>query len=206
MNHLAHALLADDSPECVLGALAADFIRPPVVPGLPASVQRGVFQHRHVDGFTDRHPIVQRSIGRVSKRWGWFSGIVIDVYYDHLLGLTWERYCPVPLDRFVERVAVSVRETIGHLPEPNREDVMRFADPARLASYAVPDLSGIEEAFRRISAVIAVRMPTRAVRLEESVPGLRELHPELAEDFAAFFPELQQFATAWLRDHPLPVT
>ena len=203
MNHLAHALLADESPECVLGALAADFIRPPVVPLLPAAVQRGVFQHRHVDGFTDRHPVVQRSIGRISKNWGWFSGIIIDVYYDHLLGLAWAEYAPEPLGPFVERVAGFVRATITHLPEPHRPDVMRFANPERLASYAVPDLSGIERAFGRISDVIAERMPSRAVRLERAVPELRGLHPELASDFAEFFPDLRRFAADWLRSHPL---
>lgn len=187
----------------MLGALAADFIRQPVVPLLPAGVQRGVFQHRHVDGYTDRHPIVHRSISRISKNWGWFSGIIIDVYYDHLLGLAWNEYTHEPLGPFVERVAEFVRATIVHLPVEHRPDVMRFANPERLASYAVPDLSGIELAFGRISDVIAHRMPSRAVRLELAVPELRASHPELVSDFAEFFPDLRRFAADWLRDHPL---
>lgn len=202
MNHLAHALLADESPECVLGALAADFVRQPVVVRLPAAVRRGVYQHRHVDGFTDRHAVVQRSIGRVSKNWGWFSGILIDVYYDHLLGLAWAEYADEPLGPFVERVARSVRATIAHIPEEHRADVLRFGTPDRLASYAIPDASGIAAALARVSDVIAVRMPARAVRLETALPELRAAHAALAADFAEFFPDLRRFAATWLRDNP----
>ena len=84
VNLLAHALLAGDSEESILGNLIADFVRPAEVERLSAAVRTGVTMHRHIDAFTDRHSVVQRSIARIGRDWGWFSGILIDVYYDHV--------------------------------------------------------------------------------------------------------------------------
>ena len=73
-----------------------------------------------MDAFTDRHPVVQRSIARIGPTWGWFSGILIDVYYDHLLALDWDRYSDVPLRAFVDRAHGVIRDHAEFMPEPAR--------------------------------------------------------------------------------------
>jgi len=117
MNFLAHALLAEPTPESRLGNVLADCLRQPDLATLPAGVVAGVKQHRAVDAFTDRHPLVHRAIGRISERWGWFTGIILDVYFDHLLAVRWDRYCPVPLGQFVFEVGTDLRATAGCLPD-----------------------------------------------------------------------------------------
>ena len=85
MNFLAHLHLSDGTPGSMLGGILADFVKGPDVAALPPDILAGVRLHRHIDAFTDRHAVVQRSIHRVSAKLGWFAGIVIDIYYDHVL-------------------------------------------------------------------------------------------------------------------------
>ena len=195
MNLLAHALLADGSDESILGNLVADFVRPADVERLPPGVRTGVLLHRHVDAFTDRHPVVQRSIARIGRDWGWFSGILIDVYYDHVLAAGWPEFEPTPLRTFVDHVHGVLIANEGQLPEPARGYVGRMVQADRLMSYA--DEAGIERALTGLSLRIAERMPRSGVRLEAAMPALRAAHADLAADFREFFPQVRAFAAGW---------
>ncbi|MFO0851190.1 MAG: ACP phosphodiesterase [Gemmataceae bacterium] len=189
MNLLAHALLAGEDPDAVVGNLIADFIRPADLDSLPPGVRRGVLLHRHIDGFTDRHPVVQRSIARIGGRWGWFSGILIDVYYDHILAAGWDRFHDQPLRAFVDGVHEVLTAQLADVPADAGQILRGFVAADRLASYASAD--GITDALARLSDRIAARLPKRAVRLEEAVPDLLGSHQELAEDFETFFPAVR---------------
>lgn len=191
MNYLAHLYLAGPTPESLLGNLIADSVRGSEVAALPPAVQAGVRQHRQVDSFTDRHPRVQRSIGRISKTWGWFSGILIDVYYDHILATDWDRYSAEPLREFVGRIHRSLAGLAEAVTGEARRLVDRLIETDRLYSYTSPE--GIADALFRLSGRIRERMPRHAVRLEAAMPDLRVNHAELAADFHEFFPQLVAF-------------
>ncbi len=194
MNFLAHLHLADGAPGDMTGGVAADFVRNPDLHRLPPDVLRGVMLHRLIDGFTDRHPVTLRSISRVSRTMGWFGGIVIDIYYDHILARDWPRYSSEPLSAFAAR-CYTVLEA-GHaalpIPEPARDFMRRFIDEDRLNQYAT--LAGIEDTLARVSRVIAERIPHRAIPLTDAMPILVARDAELAADFHAFYPELMAFA------------
>jgi acyl carrier protein phosphodiesterase len=188
MNYLAHLYLADGTDESLIGNLMADFVKGNAHLALPAGVRRGIRLHRRVDAFTDTHPVVQRSIARISPRWGWFSGIILDVYFDHLLTLDWGRYSAVPLRDFVDGVYAVLRRHLDLLPEPMREVVARMVSEDRLTSYA--RLDGIAQALARISDRLRKRSSRPDIRLEEAMPDLAEHHEALRADFRDFFPEL----------------
>ena len=196
MNHLAHLLLAEPSPESRLGNLAADYIAPRELDALPPLVQRGVRQHRQVDAFTDRHPVVFRSLARLDPKWGWYKGILMDVYYDHVLATNWAAYCPVPLPQFAFEVNTDLLSVAHHLPESAAGSIRRIAGSNRLMTYL--DLSGVEAALFRITCILRERIPERAVNLLEAVPDLTAVHAELVADFAEFFPELRRFSDGWV--------
>lgn len=188
MNYLAHALLAEPTPESRLGNVLADCLRQPDLANLPPAVVDGVKQHRAVDAFTDRHPVVNRAISRLSERWGWFTGIILDVYFDHLLALSWDRYSPVPLNQFVFELATDLRATAACLPDGAAEVARWLAGSGVLATYA--ELDGIEAALARVTLILRRRIPQRPVDLTDAMPDLRTYHPALVEDFAEFFPQL----------------
>jgi acyl carrier protein phosphodiesterase len=192
VNFLAHLHLADGDAGDMAGGVAADFVRNPELPFLEPDILRGVMLHRLIDGFTDRHPITHRSISRVSRLMGWFGGIVIDIYYDHILAREWVRYSPEPLPEFAARSYRVLEERLPFLPGDARDFIRRFVDEDRLNCYATRD--GIADTLERVSHVIAKRIPNRPIWLPDAMPLLIERDAELAADFHAFYPELIAFA------------
>ncbi|HUR55655.1 MAG TPA: ACP phosphodiesterase [Gemmataceae bacterium] len=195
MNFLAHLHLSDGTPGSMLGGILADFVKGPDVAALPPDVIAGVMLHRHIDAFTDRHPVVQRSVSRVSAKLGWFAGIVIDVYYDHILAREWERYCAEPLRSFADRVYGVLEDRFALVPPEASVFVRRFIDTDRLLQYATP--AGIADTLLRLSGRIMERMPKRVVRLQDSMPDLIAADADLAADFHAFYPELIASSDEW---------
>lgn len=194
MNFLAHLHLAAPGRGLMLGGVLADLLKPAEIAALPADVREGVRLHRLIDGFTDNHAVVQRSIRRVSAGLGWFSGIVVDVYYDHLLARTWADYAAEPLRDFADGCYALFRDAAPGLPDEGQRFAHHFAADDRLVRYGT--VEGIAETLDRVSARIAARMPTRAVRLRDAMPALLAADAELAADFRVFYPELVAFAAA----------
>ncbi len=192
LNFLAHLHLADPDPGLMLGGIVADFARNPEIALLPTDVQQGVRLHRLIDGFTDRHAVVHRSISRVSARLGWFAGIVIDVYYDHLLARDWARFSAEPLPAFAARSYRVLEEAFSSTPADAQWFIRRFIDGDYLVGYST--IEGIALTLARLSDRIAERMPKRAIWLPDSLPDLAAADAELARDFQAFYPELIAFA------------
>ena len=203
MNFLAHLHLADPEPGLLLGGIVADFARNPEIALLPADVQLGVRLHRLIDGYTDRHPVVHRSIGRVSRRLGWFAGIVIDVYYDHILARDWLRFTTEPLPTFAGRSYRVLEDAYADVPPGAQEFIRRFIDNNYIVGYST--IEGITRAFARLSEIIADRMPKRAIWLPDSLPDLAAADAELAADFHAFYPELMAFAAESRRSFATPL-
>ena len=192
MNFLAHLHLADGDAGDMAGGVAADFVRNPQLHLLTPDVLRGVMLHRHIDGFTDRHPVTLRSISRIAKEFGWFSGIIIDIFYDHILARDWPRYSSEPLAAFAARSYRVLEDHLTNLPEDARDFMRKFVDEDRLNRYAT--LDGIEDTLARVSKVIAKRIPNRAMWLPDAMPLLVAKDADLAADFHAFYPELMAFA------------
>jgi acyl carrier protein phosphodiesterase len=194
MNYLAHLYLAEPTPASLVGNLVADFVKGRYLDHLDPGVASGVRLHRQVDSFTDRHPVVQRSIGRISSNWGWFSGILIDVYYDHILATTWMEWTDEPLRAFVDRIHRCLSENAGLAPAEGQVMIHKLIETDRLFSYVTAD--GIHEALYRLSRRIRERIPGRIVQLELAMPELKAKYGELVEDFRIFFPELVRHAQA----------
>ena len=93
MNFLAHFLLSGDDDELRLGNLLGDVVKGRVErydhPGAPSGCATGIRLHRTIDSFSDAHPVVRRSKQRIAARYGRLSGVIVDVYYDHVLAREW---------------------------------------------------------------------------------------------------------------------
>lgn len=197
MNFLAHLYLADPTPESMLGNLLPDFVRcRGAIPGemaWPAEVLRGIARHRRVDAFTDSHPLFHRSKARLFEAHGRYSGILVDVLYDHALATHWARYHDEPLRAFAERVYAGLeslpRDAAGEADEALR--FMRRQD--WLTAYATTD--GIALTLRRMSRRFSQRFG-REVALEAAVETFAECREGFEGDFHAFFPQLVAYVGA----------
>jgi acyl carrier protein phosphodiesterase len=198
VNFLAHLHLADPDPGLMLGGVAADFVKPAEIAALPKTVQDGVRLHRLIDGFTDSHPVVRGSIARIAHEYNWFAGIIIDVYFDHILARDWSRYSSEPLGEFARRAYAVLEEAVPQTPEEPASFIRWMIDDNRLVGYATPE--GIEDTLARLSRRISRRMPKNAIQLDRAMPLLREQDTNLAADFHSFYPELASFAACTRRE------
>ena len=151
MNHLAHALLAAESPLLLAGNLAGDFVKGRLdrLPSTP--LMAGIRMHRSMDSYTDRHPVWRRSRRRVEPRR--VSGIIVDIAYDHVLARNFERYCDLSLEAFAAR---AYRILLAHralLPPRLGALVPRIVAEDWLVSYRWPE--GVERTFARLGRRLA---------------------------------------------------
>src|SRR5690606_30635796 len=87
--------------ELTLGNFFADSLKGKSYLKYPLGIQRGVVLHRAIDFYTDTHPTVRKSISRLFDTYGHYSGIIVDILYDHFLAVHWKNYSTIPLERFV---------------------------------------------------------------------------------------------------------
>lgn len=187
MNYLAHIYLARHSDEAMLGSLLGDFVKPHSGSRFSPEVEAEIVTHRKVDSFTDSHPIVldaKRLFSGPSRR---YAGILLDVFYDHLLARDWARYCAEPLDGFIQRFYGALARHAAVLPPNLAHMAPRMIEQDWLGSYV--DYAGVEIAIRRIST----RLSKNGEQLRDGLADLKANDAELARGFHAFFPELIEF-------------
>ena len=118
MNHLAHALIAVRTGTSIVGNLMGDFVKGRPEERYGGELLRGIRLHRAVDAFVDAHAAFARSRARFDgahRRW---SGILVDLGYDHVLARRWEELGEGTLRSFADRVYVEVEE--ARLTHPDR--------------------------------------------------------------------------------------
>lgn len=187
MNYLAHLLLAEHSDEGLLGALLGDFVAGSAFEAWPATVRREILIHRRIDGFTDRHPQVLALKANFPQGQRRYAGILIDVYFDHVLARDWSRHADEPLQQFSERVYAVLADAAAELPPRLAAIAPLMASGDWLGSYRHRD--NVDRAVTRI----ARRLSRGGEGLIACLPTLREHEAEAEACFEAFFPELRVF-------------
>jgi acyl carrier protein phosphodiesterase len=188
VNWLAHAFLSEPDIEFRLGNLLADLVKGRDRADMSPGFLEGVRCHQAIDAFTDTHPVVHRSRGRIGAGYRHVTGILVDVFYDHFLALDWDRYSSEPLDVFTTRLYADIRAVSITLPEEARAGIDRMIRDDRLGSYR--RLDGIEATLQRVSKRLLARTG-KDLELAKAVPELVANFDALASDFTEFFPQLQ---------------
>ncbi len=191
MNFLAHLYLADDTPASRIGNLLPDLVRVRRGQTLDPEVARGADMHRRVDAFTDTHPVFLRSRERLFDRHGRYSGILVDLFYDHLLAGDWPRWRHQPLDAFLDEVYQQFAANRHLMPEKMWRTVQRMTGQNWLAGYA--HLEGMRATLEGMSHRLSSRF-NRHVDLTPAIDDLVALRAPLQTDFDIFFPALIAFA------------
>lgn len=182
MNFLAHLWLADRSRLPLAGAILGDWFRGALPADLPPALAESVQLHRRIDATTDRHPLVAAARTGFPQGARRYSGILLDILFDHALALDWPHYSSEPLASFALRAAAEVASETGWFERaggaaPPAEPFSRL-----LLSYTSPE--GIERAVHRTS--LRLRRPEGLVAAlegwEARMPALREGLPELLRD------------------------
>jgi acyl carrier protein phosphodiesterase len=167
--------------------MLGEFARGVDLAALPPAVRNGVELHFRVDAFTDAHPIVRESKNRIAPPHRRYAGVLVDVFYDHFLARSWERYSAQELSTFIRGAYSALQEHRDAMPERMRRAADAMIAGDWLGSYS--EVEGIETALRRMS-----RRLTRVNDLATGGLALRASYDALAADFHRFFPELANHA------------
>ncbi|WP_150807214.1 ACP phosphodiesterase [Pseudomonas fluorescens] len=186
MNYLAHLHLGGQLPSQLLGSLYGDFVKGRLQGQFDPQTEAAIQLHRHIDVFTDRHPLVDISLSRFSLTRRRYAGIVLDVFFDHCLARDWQLYADRPLDSFTAEV-YRVLAAEPQLPGRLADIAPHMAAHDWLGSYR--DFAVLEQVLRGIS-----RRLSRPEELAAAMQELERLYEPLSEDFRLFYPELQVFA------------
>jgi len=201
MNLLAHALLAyatlddTDGQECT-GSMMADFFAGQDAADYPAGIREGIAQHRDIDGFTDTHPsfvTCRRTIADAGAP-RFTAGILTDIFWDHVLASDWATWgkplCGLDLGPFCAEIYARLGQTRPYHSPSFARAYSWIVDLSWLTSYA--ELAGIERTLRGLSTRMSGHL-----ELASSVKLLTDLEEPIRGSFAAFWPELVDFARGW---------
>ena len=183
MNYLAHLFLSDGTPESLIGNLLGDFAKGSIEKKYPHEIIKGIYLHRKIDSFTDSHPIFRSSKRLISLNRRRFSGMMIDVFYDHFLAKNWSEYSNIALSDFTNRVYQVLQENKSILPERLKNILPDMIAHDWLASYK--EGAAIDRAINGLS-----RRIKRKNNLSGGVEELFLNYQQLQADFSIFFPEL----------------
>lgn len=190
MNYLAHIFLAGDSEESLLGNIMGDFVKGAIGNGFHPGIEEGIRTHRKVDVFTDSHEIFRASKKLMSPGRRRFSGVIIDLAFDHLLSKNWASYSDTDLDSFIRNTYTLLERRKAALPERFRLFLPRMIEEDWLGSYRTLEGTGI--ALDRISERLRRRFG-RENKLSGAIEEIESNYRELDDNFNAFFPELISF-------------
>jgi len=189
MNHLAHAFLAGADDEVLLGGLLGDFWRGAPDPQWPAGIRAGVVLHRKIDVYTDSHAEVAAARALFAPPLRRYAGILLDVYFDHVLAADWPRYAHEPLAVLSARAQRLLQANRQWLPPQLNRFADYFQQAGLFATYAERDM------IERVLAGIGTRLK-HDNPLAAAGPALWQRDSELNAVFARFFPDLVAYAAA----------
>ena len=136
MNYLAHIYLSGTDPDIQVGGLLGDFVKGPLRSDYPLKIETGIRLHRRIDRETDSHPAFRQQLTALPKPWRRFGGILLDVYFDHLLASRWQDFHPGPLEEYCSNFYQYLQRHRALLPERAKMFATRAPEVKWLENYA----------------------------------------------------------------------
>lgn len=187
MNYLAHAFLSEkNNDESIIGNLLGDFVKGNPEQHYSGDILKWIKIHRKIDYFTDVHSMFRSSKRLISHNRRRFSGIIIDICFDHFLANNWRQFSDEDLPVFVQRVYSILESNKLMLPERLKTILPRLITEDWFTSYK--SLDGVGSVLNRISKRLK-----RENTLAGSVEEIIENYEQLEANFFRFFPELIGF-------------
>ncbi len=183
MNFLAHIYLSGDNDLIKIGNFMADGIHGKHFDTFPIAIQKGIILHRSIDTFTDAHPIFRQSTKRLHANYHHYSGIIVDIFYDHFLAKNWSKYSDERLEDYSQRFYQSLRDNYDDLTPKTQKMMPYLIEYNWLLSYQT--IEGIES--------VLTKMDTRMKRdsnMRFSVAELKTFYADFESEFTAFFAAL----------------
>ncbi|WP_291118424.1 acyl carrier protein phosphodiesterase [Flavobacterium sp. UBA6135] len=184
MNFLAHIFLSGENDFIKIGNFMADGIRGNDYLEFHPDIQKGIILHRAIDTFTDAHPIFRKSKHRLHEKYGHYSGVIIDIFYDHFLAKNWSDYSNESLEAVAANFYELLKSNYDTLTERTKNMMPYMIARNWFVSYA--SIEGL--------SMILFQMDHRTknrVAMHESIVELKEFYSEFEDEFTRFFEEIR---------------
>lgn len=194
MNYIAHLFLSGTDEGLIVGNFIGDSIKGKDYLNYPAHIQQGILLHRHIDCFTDTHPIIHKSKAYLVPIYNHWAGVLIDIFYGYILTLNFKNYSSESLSDFAKRVQNILIDNYHFL----NEDTKMFLDYSikynRIEHF--DKIQTIDEVLKGIAG------RTKYVsNIENATADLLYHLENLVSDFNAFFPQLISETQTYISNH-----
>lgn len=86
MNYLGHSFLSFNRPELLVGNMIGDYVKGMAqVDTYPPGIQQGIWLHRQIDKFADKHPANALAKNLFKVEYQLYAGAIVDVIWDYFL-------------------------------------------------------------------------------------------------------------------------
>ncbi len=170
----------------IVGNFIADSIQGNRFDGLTPNIIKGIMLHRKIDSYTDHHPIYLSSKYRFREKFDKYSGVLMDIMYDHFLAKNFHLYSPMTLQEYATDIYKLLNDNLNYLPEPAKRFYNYMTEYNVLVNYA--SLKGIETVLTHLSSRIRNRY-----ELQLAIPLLERHYTEIEQEFFVFFDALITF-------------
>lgn len=192
MNFLAHLALSENDEEILIGNFIADTVRRSEFKHFKKRIIQGIDLHHFIDEYTDTHPVVKQSKKIFLPRHGKYSGVIVDIVYDHFLAVHFSRFYDPPLPTFVTHVYDILSRRSALLSKGALRILPYMIEGNWLESYAT--MEGMKKVFNGMS-----RRARFSNNMAEAPQDLSAHYQKLEAHFLSFFPELKTAAEVKLR-------
>jgi acyl carrier protein phosphodiesterase len=196
MNFLAHIYLSGNNNLLKIGNFMADGIHGNRYLDYPGELRKGIMLHRYIDTFTDAHPIYRKSKHRLHEKYGHYSGVIMDIVYDHFLAKNWSKYSNESLEVYADSFYKLLKDNYNILTERTHKIIPYMINGNWLLSYA--SLEGLE--------MILFQMNYRTkhqTNMQEAVEEVKQFYIEFEKEFTLFFEELKKYCEDKINDNCL---
>ena len=191
MNYLAHIHLAHLTQTSMLGNFLGDFVKGNDLSDFSSEIQQGIKLHRSIDTFTDSHEQVLYLKQQFPDTIRRMSGVVIDIYFDHLLCRHWHQFTDLSMDIVLPQFYA---ELSSH--QLNVEGRFKAVEKGLLQHRWLADYVKRDSCMRAFNQ-IEKRLHHRISFADEANNHLSTHHDELERIFFSFYPELIKHAKAY---------
>lgn len=186
MNYLAHLYLSGSNKEIRTGNFIADAVKGKRYEDFSDDIQKGILLHRKIDRYTDTHPLFIQSKQKLNTQYTYFSGIIIDIFYDHFLSKYWSHHSRIPFDHFLHDNYNLMLSQYAILPKQMQYFLPYMVKNNWLKMYG--ELNGVERVLKGLSKRTALPEKTSF-----AMQILNAHYTEFREEFELFFADIKQF-------------
>lgn len=187
MNFLAHLYLSGENEETIIGNFIADHVKGNRINRYSPGIVAGIKLHREIDSFTDKHPVFLSSKQRLQEKYRKYSGVIVDMFYDHFLSANWRDYSGEDINTFTNRMYKIAIKRYFILPPKTKRILPFMAKSNWLVGYG--SIEGIDRALKGMSG----RTPFDS-GMENATVDLKKDYDKYLTEFREFFPEVIRFS------------